>query len=347
MRPMIFAILFTVSAFAQDVELQVRPDALYVEGIGGDLSQMERIFFHIIVHNISKAPLEIQWVRFDIVNPEGIVVSGQYSGNALTALFDSSIERRRIEPTPTGTLILAGDERKAISDIFMDFPAAFIGQTMLVEVDYKLGERSGFQKVTVPLRRVEGFRGRLPFDGIWYVASEHGSHDRHKRFLAEAFAYDFIQIGGDGRSFQRDGSRNNDYFAYGKKVLAAKDGTVVFVRADVAENIPGETNTNAPNGNVVIIDHGGNQYGFYGHLRPNTINVRVGDRVRGGEVIGEVGNSGDSIEPHLHVHVMNSADPAQAEGLPLIFESWKGQAYGRSPLAGRSGIPMRGEFVQP
>jgi murein DD-endopeptidase MepM/ murein hydrolase activator NlpD len=308
---------------------------------------MERVFFHVIVHNTSKEALDIQWIRLDVVNSEGSVLSGQYSGQALIALFDSAIERRRIEPTPPGTLTLASDERKAISDVFMELPAGFIGQTMLAEVDYRIGQRTGFQKASTALRRRQGLTGRLPFEGIWYVAGEHGFHDRHKRILAEAFAYDFIQIGADGRSFQGDGTRNSDYFAYGEKVLAVKDGTVVSVRRDVAENVPGETNTAVPNGNVVIIDHGGNQYGHYGHLRPNSINVRAGDRVRGGDPIGEAGNSGDSLEPHLHVHVMNNADPAQAEGVPLTFDSWKGQSFSRSPLPGRSGIPPRGEFIQP
>lgn len=348
MRILGIILLLAVSASAQDVELAVRPDAIYVENIGGNIVPMERVFFHIVVHNKSKAPVEIQWVRFDVVNSTGVVFSGQYSGNALIDLFDSAIERRRIEPTPKETLTVGTDERKAISDVFMDFPMGFIGENLLVEVDYKSDGKGAFQKMSTQLKRTQGFSGRLPFDGVWYAAAEHGFLDAHKRFLAEAFAYDFLQIGANGKSFQRDGSKNADYYAYGKKVVAAKDGAVVFVRTDIVENTPAETtNTNTPSGNLVVIDHGNNQYGYYGHLKPNSINVRVGNRVRAGDPIAEVGNSGDSFEPHLHFHVMNNPDPAQADGIPLVFENWKAQSYGRVPVLRQQGIIPKGEFVQP
>ena len=348
MRVVILALLLATSVSAQDLEILVRPEAVYVENIGGNIVPMERVFFHIVVHNVSKAPMEIQWVRFDVVNAEGILFSGQYSGNALTDLFDSAIDRRRIEPTKRGTLTLGGDERKAISDVFMDFPAGFIGESMLVEVDYRSADKAGFEKLSTQLTRAVAFSGRLPFDGIWYVGSEHGFLDPHKRFLAEAFAYDFLQIGANGRSFQRDGSKNNDYYAYGQKVLAARDGTVVFVRNDIIENIPAETtNTNTPGGNVVIMDHGNNQYGYYAHLKPNSIAVKVGARVRKGDPIGAVGNSGDSTEPNLHFHVMNNPDPTQADGVPIVFENWKEQSYSRAPVVRMLGIPARGEFIQP
>ena len=197
-------------------------------------------------------------------------------------------------------------------------------------------------------QRTQAFSGRLPFEGAWYVAAEHGYLDPHKRFLAEAFAYDFLQIGPNGKSYQRDGKNNADYYAYGKKVLAAKDGTVVAVRGDMAENVPGETtNVQTPSGNVVIIDHGNNQFGYYAHLKPFTVAVKPGAKVKAGDILGEVGNSGDSDEPHLHFHVMNHADPAMGDGIPAVFESWKSQSYSRLPIARQLGILPRGEFVQP
>jgi murein DD-endopeptidase MepM/ murein hydrolase activator NlpD len=348
MRVFTLILLLTVSAAAQDVDVAVRPDAIYVENVGGNIAPMERLFFHIIIENKSDKPLDVQWVRFDFVNSAGVVFSGQYSGQALTGLFDSAIDRRRIEPTDRQTLNLKAGERKAISDVFMDLPVGFAGENLLIEVDYKSGEKEAFSKSSTTLQRTQGFSGRLPFDGTWYVAAEHGFLDPHKRFLAEAFAYDFLQIGANGRSFQRDGKNNSDYYAYSKKVVASKDGTIVFVRGDIVENVPGETvNTNTPGGNVVIIDHGDGQYGYYAHLKPSTIAVKVGARVRAGDPLGEVGNSGDSLEPHLHFHVMNKPDPAEADGIPAGFENWKAQAYGRLPSLRQHGVLPKGEFVQP
>jgi len=334
--------------FAQDVDVSVRPDAVYVESIAGNVVPMERMFFHVVIDNQSRGPIEVEWVRFDIVNSKGVLFSGQYSGSALTDLFDSAIDRKRIEPTPRQTLVIAAGQRKAISDVFMDFPKGFIGENLLTEVDYKAGGKQEFKKNSIQLRRTEGFVGRLPFEGTWYVAAEHGYLDPHKRFLAEAFAYDFLQIGPNGKSYQRDGRNNADYYAYGKKVFAAKAGTVVSVRSDVAENVPGETtNLTTPSGNVVIVDHGNNQFGYYAHLKPFTVAVKAGAVVKAGDILGEVGNSGDSPEPHLHFHVMNNADPAQGDGIPTVFEAWKAQSYSRFPVTRQQGILPHGEFVQP
>ena len=347
MRVLLLFLLLAPPAFAQDLEIAVRPDAIYVESITGNIVPMERVFFHIIVHNIAKNPVQIDWLRFDVVNSKGILFSGQYSDKALADLFDSAIDRKRIEPTPKGSLSIAPDERKAISDVFLDFPKGFIGETMLVEVSYKSGGKGLSQKLSTPLKRIDGLSARLPFEGVWYVAAEHGYLDPHKRFLAEAYAYDFLQIGANGKSFQRDGSHNADYYAFGKKVLAGKDGTVVFVRSDITDNDPGDPNINTPGGNVVVIDHGNGQFGYYAHLRARSVSVKVGAKVKAGDPIGEVGNSGDSSEPHLHFHVMTAADPTQGDGIPVVFENWKAEAYSRTPIERQQGIIPRGEFVQP
>ena len=137
-----FFIVPASPALAQDLEIAVRPEAIYVESIAGNIVPMERVFFHIIVHNNSGNPIDLSWVRFDVVNGDGILFSGQYSGKALVELFDSAIDRKRIEPTAKGTLTLGPDERKAMSDIFLDFPKGFIGESMVVEVDYNEIQRS-------------------------------------------------------------------------------------------------------------------------------------------------------------------------------------------------------------
>jgi len=340
-------LLFVSTALAQDLEILTRPDAVYVEHMEGNITAIDRVFFHIVVHNQSRSPITVDWIRFDLTNSDGINLSGQYSGKALMNLFDSAIDRHRIEPTPKNTLDMYPDQRKAISDIFFDCPAGFIGETVVVEVQYEVGGKPQSDKVSTSLKRTPAFTGQLPFEGVWYVQNEHGYLDLHKRYLAEAFAYDFIQIGANGKSYQQDGSHNADYFAYGKKVLAAKDGTVVFVRTDIVENDPGKTNINTPGGNVVVIDHGDNQFGYYAHLRPNSISVKVGSKVKAGDEIGEAGNSGESNEPGFHFHVMNNADPNMADGVPLFFSKWKSASYSAFPVEREGGLLPKGEFVQP
>jgi peptidase M23-like protein len=342
-----FAPFIQQTALAQDLEIGTRPDAVYVEHMDGNITPMDRIFFHIVLHDISKETLNVEWVRFDLTNSTGVVLSVQYSGMALMNLFDSAIDRHRIEPTPKNTLDIRPDQRKSISDVFFDCPAGFIGEVLIVEAQYRIGTRVQSVKSSALLKRTPSFSGRLPFDGVWYVLNEHGYLDLHKRYLAEAYAYDFIQVGANGKSYQQDGKRNSDYYAYGKKVLAAKDGTVVFVRTDVYENDPGRTNLNNPGGNVVVIDHGDNQFGYYAHLRPNSTMLKPGAKVKTGDPIGEVGNSGESYEPGLHFHVMNNADSNLGDGIPLVFDSWKAESFSAFPADRQRGLLPKGEFVQP
>jgi hypothetical protein len=174
------------------------------------------------------------------------------------------------------------------------------GESVVVEVQYQIGGKTQSNKISSALKRSPVFSGRLPFDGVWYVASEHGISGPAQTISRGSVAYDFVQIGANGKSFQKDGKSNTDYFDYGKKVLAAKDGTVVLVRTDIVENEPGKINSNTPGGNVVVIDHGDGQFGYYAHLRPNTITLKIGVKVKAGDPIGDVGNSGESTEPGLH-----------------------------------------------
>jgi murein DD-endopeptidase MepM/ murein hydrolase activator NlpD len=334
-----------VPAAAQDLDIRVLPDIVYVEELDGPIIPTRRVFFHAIFHNVTAEPIEFQWVRFDLVGTTGAVVSGQFSGSALTALFDDSVRRRRIESTVANTLVLSPDQRKAVSDVFLTLPSELVGTTLVVESEYRRGETVSAQKVSVPLMHTEGFIGRLPFDGIWYVAAEHDALDPHKRFTSEAFAYDFLQIGVDGRSYVGRGTRNSDYYAYGQPVLAAADGEVVYMRNDIPENVPGRAMPATPGGNAIAIRHADDRYTYYAHMRPSGIRVGVGDQVLAGDPIGEVGNSGDSVEPHLHFHAMSGPDGAASPGIPVLFESWISGAYGQRAAVRRAGTLPRGDFV--
>ena len=338
-------LVFAVSASAQ-VDISVLPASVYVEDLGGDIVPVERIFFHLIFHNTSSGPIEFQWVRFDLVGTAGGIVSGQFSGPALIELFDNSVERRRIEATPPGTLVLGSNERKALSDVSFELPSGLMGQTLIVETEFTQGDDVASSKVSLPLAVTEGFVGRLPFDGSWYLAAEHSALDGHKRFVAEAFAYDFLKIGSDGKSYGGTGGRNSDYFAYGLGVLAAADGEVVYMRNDIPENVPGQAMAATPGGNAIVIRHSESLYTYYAHMSPGGMRVGVGDQVLAGEPIGEVGNSGDSVEPHIHFHAMSGSDPGLGPGIPALFENWISNAYGQRAIVRQLGTIPRGDFVE-
>ena len=74
-------------------------------------------------------------------------------------------------------------------------------------------------------------------------------------------------------------------------------------------------------GNYVMIDHGTNEYSLYAHLQPDSVRVHVGDKVKAGNVIGKLGSSGNSTEPHLHFHVCDRPDPLMCAGVPVNFSN--------------------------
>jgi len=76
-------------------------------------------------------------------------------------------------------------------------------------------------------------------------------------------------------------------------------------------------------GNFISLDLGHGRFATYEHLRPGSITVAKGDHVRVGQVIAEVGFSGDSTEPHLHFHVSDSAMPLEGEGLPYALDRFR------------------------
>jgi len=76
-------------------------------------------------------------------------------------------------------------------------------------------------------------------------------------------------------------------------------------------------------GNHVIIDLGGGRYAFYAHLQPGSLRVILGQKVRRGEVVGLLGNSGNSTEPHLHFHLSDGNSPLASEGIPYGYDAFE------------------------
>ena len=118
----------------------------------------------------------------------------------------------------------------------------------------------------------------------------------------------------------------SDFYGYGKELLAVADGTVV----DTRDGVPDNPNYKLPpfafetgTGNNVVIDIGNNKYACYCHIIPGSIKVKKGDKVKEGDVIGLLGNSGQSEIPHLHFEVV-TGHPAimGSEGYPFVFRSF-------------------------
>jgi hypothetical protein len=143
---------------------------------------------------------------------------------------------------------------------------------------------------------------------------------------AERFAIDYLQLSPDGTVLKGPKDKTESYPYFGDDIHAVADGPVVGVVDGLPEQVPGTTPTGLPldqyGGNHVVQDIGDGNYAFYAHLKTGTVKVKVGDQLTTGQVLGNLGNTGNSDAPHLHFHVMSTPDPLRSNGLPFVFKDF-------------------------
>lgn len=142
----------------------------------------------------------------------------------------------------------------------------------------------------------------------------------------ETFAIDWLQLKGD-RLIRGDGTRNEDYFGFGAEVLAVADGTVVAARDGIPDILPKQPPTTLREpldygGNLVSIELRPGVYADYAHFQPGSLRVHVGERVTTGQVLGLLGNSGNTTAPHLHFELADGPQIVSANSLPFEINAW-------------------------
>jgi len=180
---------------------------------------------------------------------------------------------------------------------------------------------------------------RPPLAGAgWFSANAPQPTSPHRRsvmminerlWLAQRYAIDFVRVRGAEGTHTGDPADNTSYHAYGAPVLAMAEGTVIEVIDGIPENVPGPTSRAVAMsletlaGNAVVVDHGGGYFATYAHLVPGRIPVAGGRRLAAGDVLGYVGNSGNSTEPHLHLHVCDGPSRFTCQGVPYAFDRFE------------------------
>lgn len=177
-------------------------------------------------------------------------------------------------------------------------------------------------------------RGRvLVWDGHDFLA-----HHRRWDYLAAPiralgfttnagrYSYDLVHVDEHGAMLTGDPAKNESWRSFGQPIYAPAAGAVVAVVDQHADDrtIDMErlkTELLGVYGNYVIIDHGRGEHSVFGHIRQGSAKVKVGDRVRAGQLVAAVGASGSSLMPHLHYQLQTTATAA-AEGLPSYFHDF-------------------------
>ena len=148
-------------------------------------------------------------------------------------------------------------------------------------------------------------------------------------YAAQRFAIDWVQTYPDGKTYRGDPLDNKNYRAYGAEIHSVADGTVTQILDGLPENVPNspklavDITLETIGGNHVIVDIGNGRYAFYAHMQPGSLRMKTGDRVVRGQVLGLLGNTGNSSEPHLHFHICDRGSELACEGLPYALPSFE------------------------
>lgn len=154
----------------------------------------------------------------------------------------------------------------------------------------------------------------------------------HAAYPDQRWAYDLMV-----EPFFTGSDRLEDYGCWGVPVVAPASGRVVSARDGLPDEKPGHISNNfeAPSGNHVVIELPTGTYLEVAHLQRGSVSVKEGERVEEGQPLGRCGNSGNTSEPHIHIHHQRQhpdyGEGVLIEGLPLYFRDHAGEPM---PLGG-------------
>ncbi|MYB08113.1 MAG: M23 family metallopeptidase [Gemmatimonadetes bacterium] len=163
-----------------------------------------------------------------------------------------------------------------------------------------------------------------PFEGDWLVLQGGPSplQNHHLSAYNQRFALDLVRLD-DGRIFT-DGTGNASVYSWEQPLVSPVDGIVVIAedRMEDAEGANFVTDPADAAGNVVVIELETGLFVVLAHLRHGTLQVNEGDRVRKGDPLALVGNSGNTTMAHLHLQVQTHRDlwDPDNRSVPFVFE---------------------------
>src|SRR4051794_9966619 len=163
---------------------------------------------------------------------------------------------------------------------------------------------------------------------------------------SQRFAIDWKRMDDSGHFYEGDKTKNESYIDYGDDIIAAADGTITKTLDTMDANAPGVLPANDPvlsqqltvetvDGNHIVEDIGGGVFAFYAHLQKASLLVKPGDKVKKGQVIAKLGNTGNANASHMHFHLMNGPSVLGSDGVPYVIDhfDYDGQVAVETVLA--------------
>jgi hypothetical protein len=297
---------------------------------------LEHLEYDLVITNVFAAPVTL--IAIEVTAPDGRVLL-RLEGDALAAetrpIFGgpptSAIPVSGVVGTVMDVTVAPGEVPARLGhriayDLPPDAPARAVIASLVADGPEIAVDARAPIVIAPPLRGAGWLNGsgccragaqhrvvRLAADGTYYLKPE-------------TFAIDWVRLQ-DGRLFAGDGARVEQWYGFGAEVLSAADGVVVSVRDGMPEERPNQPPlavraTEDYAGNNVVVQIGPGVWAVYGHLQPGSLRVRAGDRVAAGQVLGLLGNTGNSSGPHLHFGLQGGPDFLASNSLPFVFDRY-------------------------
>jgi hypothetical protein len=321
----------TVKPFSFPLQLEMRvpfdPTAIPSD-------QKSFLIYELYLTNFNASPINLRRIE---------LIDADKKENNPVAIFDTTQLITMVQPlgrAVSGKLTIAGGQSaivylEVISDQHVPFPSRIIHRVVT--------DNDSLEGATISTHNTILQVLSPPLEGANWIAADGPSNDvdnHHRRGViilngravdSRRYAIDWKKVK-DGVSFSGDPRNVHSYLCYGEKVLAVADGLIIRAKDGLPDNIPGHGEAFHPAvpltfetlaGNSITIDLGNGHFAYYMHLKPESLRVKVGDRVYKGQILANIGGSGDAREPHLHFEVTTSPQLLLGEGIPYLIDSYR------------------------
>ena len=310
--------LVTTLCAAAPVALSVSPRRVYKENDGRDgHGKTESFVFRLVVRAGDARSAEARGATVELRSGQRLLKSLRLSADAV-----ATIQER------PGKLSADADAIYLLRFAFTEPVAEKIDAVAIT-----LETQAGSASLQLPVATYQQQTKLVfPLKGNFLVVTGHVSAPQGHEERSQQFAYDVVALGPLLELLSGDGTKNEGFIGFGKDVLAPAAGTVVYARNDIPDN-PASGNQEMDKllalpdspwgvaGNCVVIDHGNGEWSLLAHMKKGSVRVKKGYRLKQGEIIGQLGNSGATTGPHLHYHLMDGPKLLLSDGLPAHFEN--------------------------